>query len=326
MAEKEYRYLSDNPTFQEAYSTLRHNYELYKSLKDQNTKLEDTPTILPEIKCSFPDEHSLNPKSTPSQKKDIKLQESINEYVGLFSSCKTEDDIKDVISLITAEEYRQKDLIFGVLAALNRDYRDLEIIVEDEEESDYKNRMFLEELKIELLKKALSGETKIEKEDIGDYPYKIVLAYPSVYYPDIFGEIDDIDPNFYSVLKGLILSYQRYGASYKRHLYFADGSFLEAKSRTGGRVVCTRLSDDTFLVARVFMKTCNKSVKYVDEMERILSDCKNIAEQILPKLDDPEFIEANERNLRELFRILNKEDSSSLDTQKVYEKGGNING
>lgn len=318
--------LPESPSYETVYKALKANYKTYSGLFAENTKLEETPTIARNVNHSFFDESSGKITIASPTKKDEKLQEKIKEYIDFLNSCTTEDDVYDVVSLISSDGYRTNDIIIGVLAYLNKDYRDLEIIVESGEDTsgEFKKKMLFEGFKMELLRRSIFEELKEDQtDDKEEFPYKIVLAYPSVDNPNAFSEIqDDIDSYFYTIFKGLLLSFLKYGAVNKRHLYFANGSFLEAKSRTGGRVVCTRLTEDTFLVVRVFMKDCYNSSQYYGEMKRILSDCDSRVGQILERLNDPIFIEKNRKNLEQMWSILEREEKSSEDPPAVKKIGG----
>ena len=250
------------------------------------------------------------------------FEDQVTFYLELISGLDrdfTEEELLDILP--SRNNYYYSDIIKRLIAESAKEIKEYTelLLVDDslngEDLAECKKLIEHEKRKMRLLQQSLfvSEDVVVEKP----HKNKIVLVPTSYGNIRIINELEHIPSEYYEGFLELINS-------------IVDGSFKNVKQfkrkEFNGicevkdfkiRVVFARLTHDAYALITAFMKKFDTDKLYTESLVNKTSEYKRMESSLRRKLEDPEFIEMNDENVLELFRVLGASEKTI-----EYIKGG----
>lgn len=253
-----------------------------------------------------------------SQEEINPFEDEVDYYLEDYRNLEEDFTEEDLFSILPSEKnYNFKSIILRLQAESIREMKDLNELIQEisnptqEELEDYRKLLIQEQRKISILKEVLRKpekliETQKEKN-------RLVLVPSEAGNITALSEItSDIPKEYYSNFKELFDSI--IDGTFKGVKRFSNNSNLTGISEVKAfkiRIAFTRLNKNTYAIISVFMKKFTNDKHYQETLSKKVKNYRRIESYLKQQAGNEEFMEENEKNVEELFRILSKEENNT---------------
>ena len=251
-----------------------------------------------------------NPIVQAKKENDDSFEDEVSFYLANYRQLSddfSDEEIKHILP--KKKNPRFKDILLRLSLESIKEIKEVKEVLKTEEltsdEIDLCNRIIeKEKRKIDYIKSRLlvSEEEVVEEQEEKN---NIVLV------PTLFGnirivdELEHIPSEYYPGFKELIDSIL--DGTFKNVKVFASNSNLAGITEVKGfkvRVVFTRLNYNTYALVTAFVKKTDTDKLYQESLVGKIRDYHTLESKLKEKLDDPEFLEENEKSVQQLWNIL----------------------
>lgn len=286
-----------------------------KELSSKSTKRVEDDNKIPEKEMIYDEVDEVNSE----------LDDKVDYYNYLISSIDDCEDLQDQIesSLPNPNTGDYKTIVLRLkLKLLKRIKETAEFISEcreefdDEDLEEYKEEIRLCSKKLEILKSESNEEVNENKTSTKNNFFFPVSSMGNIRVIDEIEKISKSSPEFCSEFLELFQSIQ--DGSFKRVKRFLNNNKLVGISEVRGfkpRVVFDRIGKNDYAIITAFLKKCDNDRGYKDSLELKIQKYMSQRDNIVKRLNNPEYRALNEQYTNELFGKLgyNKEDSKSIE-------------
>ena len=286
-----------------------------KELSSKSTKRVENDNKIPEKEMIYDEVDEVNSE----------LDDKVDYYNYLISSIDDCEDLQDQIesSLPNPNTGDYKTIVLRLkLKLLKRIKETADFISEcreefdDEDLEEYKEEIRLCSKKLEILKSEINEEVNENKTSTKNNFFFPVSSMGNIRVIDEIEKISKSSPEFCSEFLELFQSIQ--DGSFKRVKRFLNNNKLVGISEVRGfkpRVVFDRIGKNDYAIITAFLKKCDNDRGYKDSLELKIQKYMSQRDNIVKKLNNPEYRALNEQYTNELFGKLgyNKEDSKSVE-------------
>ena len=286
-----------------------------KELSSKSTKRVENDNKTPEKEMIYDEVDEVNSE----------LDDKVDYYNYLISSIDDCEDLQDQIesSLPNSNTGDYKTIVLRLkLKLLKRIKETADFISEcreefdDEDLEEYKEEIRLCSKKLEILKSESNEEVNENKTSTKNNFFFPVSSMGNIRVIDEIEKISKSSPEFCSEFLELFQSIQ--DGSFKRVKRFLNNNKLVGISEVRGfkpRVVFDRIGKNDYAIITAFLKKCDNDRGYKDSLELKIQKYMSQRDNIVKRLNNPEFRALNEQYTNELFGKLgyNKEDSKSIE-------------
>jgi hypothetical protein len=286
-----------------------------KELSSKSTKRVEDDNKTPEKEMIYDEADEVNSE----------LDDKVDYYNYLISSIDDCEDLQDQIesSLPNPNTGDYKTIVLRLkLKLLKRIKETADFISEcreefdDEDLEEYKEEIRLCSKKLEILKSESNEEVNENKTSTKNNFFFPVSSMGNIRVIDEIEKISKSSPEFCSEFLELFQSIQ--DGSFKRVKRFLNNNKLVGISEVRGfkpRVVFDRIGKNDYAIITAFLKKCDNDRGYKDSLELKIQKYMSQRDNIVKRLNNPEFRALNEQYTNELFGKLgyNKEDSKSIE-------------
>ena len=286
-----------------------------KELSSKSTKRVEDDNKTPEKEMTYDEVDEVNSE----------LDDKVDYYNYLISSIDDCEDLQDQIesSLPNPNTGDYKTIVLRLkLKLLKRIKETADFISEcreefdDEDLEEYKEEIRLCSKKLEILKSESNEEVNENKTSTKNNFFFPVSSMGNIRVIDEIEKISKSSPEFCSEFLELFQSIQ--DGSFKRVKRFLNNNKLVGISEVRGfkpRVVFDRIGKNDYAIITAFLKKCDNDRGYKDSLELKIQKYMSQRDNIVKRLNNPEFRALNEQYTNELFGKLgyNKEDSKSIE-------------
>lgn len=286
-----------------------------KELSSKSTKRVENDNKIPEKEMIYDEVDEVNSE----------LDDKVDYYNYLISSIDDCEDLQDQIesSLPNPNTGDYKTIVLRLkLKLLKRIKETADFISEcreefdDEDLEEYKEEIRLCSKKLEILKSESNEEVNENKTSTKNNFFFPVSSMGNIRVIDEIEKISKSSPEFCSEFLELFQSIQ--DGSFKRVKRFLNNNKLVGISEVRGfkpRVVFDRIGKNDYAIITAFLKKCDNDRGYKDSLELKIQKYMSQRDNIVKKLNNPEYRALNEQYTNELFGKLgyNKEDSKSVE-------------
>lgn len=286
-----------------------------KELSSKSTKRVENDNKIPEKEMIYDEVDEVNSE----------LDDKVDYYNYLISSIDDCEDLQDQIesSLPNPNTGDYKTIVLRLkLKLLKRIKETADFISEcreefdDEDLEEYKEEIRLCSKKLEILKSESNEEVNENKTSTKNNFFFPVSSMGNIRVIDEIEKISKSSPEFCSEFLELFQSIQ--DGSFKRVKRFLNNNKLVGISEVRGfkpRVVFDRIGKNDYAIITAFLKKCDNDRGYKDSLELKIQKYMSQRDNIVKRLNNPEFRALNEQYTNELFGKLgyNKEDSKSIE-------------
>lgn len=286
-----------------------------KELSSKSTKRVEDDNKTPEKEMIYDEADEVNSE----------LDDKVDYYNYLISSTDDCEDLQDQIesSLPNPNTGDYKTIVLRLkLKLLKRIKETADFISEcreefdDEDLEEYKEEIRLCSKKLEILKSEINEEVNENKTSTKNNFFFPVSSMGNIRVIDEIEKISKSSPEFCSEFLELFQSIQ--DGSFKRVKRFLNNNKLVGISEVRGfkpRVVFDRIGKNDYAIITAFLKKCDNDRGYKDSLELKIQKYMSQRDNIVKKLNNPEYRALNEQYTNELFGKLgyNKEDSKSVE-------------
>ena len=286
-----------------------------KELSSKSTKRVENDNKIPEKEMIYDEVDEVNSE----------LDDKVDYYNYLISSIDDCEDLQDQIesSLPNPNTGDYKTIVLRLkLKLLKRIKETADFISEcreefdDEDLEEYKEEIRLCSKKLEILKSESNEEVNENKTSTKNNFFFPVSSMGNIRVIDEIEKISKSSPEFCSEFLELFQSIQ--DGSFKRVKRFLNNNKLVGISEVRGfkpRVVFDRIGKNDYAIITAFLKKCDNDRGYKDSLELKIQKYMSQRDNIVKKLNNPEYRALNEQYINELFGKLgyNKEDSKSVE-------------
>lgn len=286
-----------------------------KELSSKSTKRVENDNKIPEKEMIYDEVDEVNSE----------LDDKVDYYNYLISSIDDCEDLQDQIesSLPNPNTGDYKTIVLRLkLKLLKRIKETADFISEcreefdDEDLEEYKEEIRLCSKKLEILKSESNEEVNENKTSTKNNFFFPVSSMGNIRVIDEIEKISKSSPEFCSEFLELFQSIQ--DGSFKRVKRFLNNNKLVGISEVRGfkpRVVFDRIGKNDYAIITAFLKKCDNDRGYKDSLELKIQKYMSQRDNIVKRLNNPEYRALNEQYTNELFGKLgyNKEDSKSVE-------------
>ncbi|MBR2997721.1 MAG: hypothetical protein IKF37_01415 [Bacilli bacterium] len=293
---------------------IENNYVLANSKRKKLDLLTRRETVVEkEENTSSYSEESVNADKDIYKTKDLEMDEFISLYNGLDINY-SKDDLLSILPDISNNRY--DEIILRLKAESLKEMHELyELCSLENNKDEYLSAINFHANKMKLLdecnKPDIDNPSETRKNKIilvpttgGNIRLIEELSHiPFEYYPDFLQLIN-------SIVDGSFKNFKRFtGANNK----------LKSISEVKGfqvRVAFSRIGVDSYALISAFVKKSDIDKAYVETLIKKVSDYYNIKDSLIKNLDNEEFIKENNKNVSELYNLLNSYSNNNNDSKK----------
>lgn len=286
-----------------------------KELSSKSTKRVEDDNKTPEKEMIYDEADEVNSE----------LDDKVDYYNYLISSIDDCEDLQDQIesSLPNPNTGDYKTIVLRLkLKLLKRIKETADFISEcreefdDEDLEEYKEEIRLCSKKLEILKSESNEEVNENKTSTKNNFFFPVSSMGNIRVIDEIEKISKSSPEFCSEFLELFQSIQ--DGSFKRVKRFLNNNKLVGISEVRGfkpRVVFDRIGKNDYAIITAFLKKCDNDRGYKDSLELKIQKYMSQRDNIVKRLNNPEYRALNEQYTNELFGKLgyNKEEFKSIE-------------
>lgn len=286
-----------------------------KELSSKSTKRVENDNKTPEKEMIYDEVDEVNSE----------LDDKVDYYNYLISSIDDCEDLQDQIesSLPNPNTGDYKTIVLRLkLKLLKRIKETADFISEcreefdDEDLEEYKEEIRLCSKKLEILKSESNEEVNENKTSTKNNFFFPVSSMGNIRVIDEIEKISKSSPEFCSEFLELFQSIQ--DGSFKRVKRFLNNNKLVGISEVRGfkpRVVFDRIGKNDYAIITAFLKKCDNDRGYKDSLELKIQKYMSQRDNIVKRLNNPEYRALNEQYTNELFGKLgyNKEEFKSIE-------------
>lgn len=250
-----------------------------------------------------------NPIVQTKEEKDDSFEDEVSFYLGNYRQLRddfTEEEIKHILP--KKKNPRFKDILLRLSSESIKEIKEVKEVLRTEElssdEIDLCNRIIeKEKRKIEYIKSRLLVSEEVVEEQ--EEKNNIVLVPTLSGNIRIIDELEHIPNDYYEGFKELINSI--IDGTFKNVKQLASNSNLAGITEVKGfkvRVVFTRLNYNTYALVTAFVKKTDTDKLYQESLEGKIRDYHLLESKLKENLNNPEFLEENEKNVQQLWNVL----------------------
>lgn len=286
-----------------------------KELSSKSTKRVEDDNKTPEKEMIYDEADEVNSK----------LDDKVDYYNYLISSIDDCEDLQDQIesSLPNPNTGDYKTIVLRLKLKLLKSIKETADFIsecreefDDEDLEEYKEEIRLCSKKLEILKSESNEEVSENKTSTKNNFFFPISSMGNIRVIDEIEKISKSSPEFCSEFLELFQSIQ--DGSFKRVKRFLNNNKLVGISEVRGfkpRVVFDRIGKNDYVIITAFLKKCDNDRGYKDSLELKIQKYMSQRDNIVKKLNNPEYRALNEQYTNELFGKLgyNNEDSKSIE-------------
>lgn len=286
-----------------------------KELSSKSTKRVEDYNKTPEKEMIYDEADEVNSE----------LDDKVDYYNYLISSIDDCEDLQDQIesSLPNPNTGDYKTIVLRLKLKLLKSIKETADFIsecreefDDEDLEEYKEEIRLCSKKLEILKSESNEEVNENKTSTKNNFFFPVSSMGNIRVIDEIEKISKSSPKFCSEFLELFQSIQ--DGSFKRVKRFLNNNKLVGISEVRGfkpRVVFDRIGKNDYVIITAFLKKCDNDRGYKDSLELKIQKYMSQRDNIVKKLNNPEYRALNEQYTNELFGKLgyNKEESKSIE-------------
>ena len=286
-----------------------------KELSSKSTKRVEDDNKAPEKEMIYDEADEVNSE----------LDDKVDYYNYLISSIDDCEDLQDQIesSLPNPNTGDYKTIVLRLKLKLLKSIKETADFIsecreefDDEDLEEYKEEIRLCSKKLEILKSESNEEVNENKTSTKNNFFFPVSSMGNIRVIDEIEKISKSSPEFCSEFLELFQSIQ--DGSFKRVKRFLNNNKLVGISEVRGfkpRVVFDRIGKNDYAIITAFLKKCDNDRGYKDSLELKIQKYMSQRDNIVKKLNNPEYRALNEQYTNELFGKLgyNKEESKSIE-------------
>lgn len=290
-----------------------------KELSSKSTKRVEDDNKTPEKEMIYDEADEVNSE----------LDDKVDYYNYLISSIDDCEDLQDQIesSLPNPNTGDYKTIVLRLKLKLLKSIKETADFIsecreefDDEDLEEYKEEIRLCSKKLEILKSEINEEVNENKTSTKNNFFFPVSSMGNIRVIDEIEKISKSSPEFCSEFLELFQSIQ--DGSFKRVKRFLNNNKLVGISEVRGfkpRVVFDRIGKNDYAIITAFLKKCDNDRGYKDSLELKIQKYMSQRDNIVKRLNNPEYRALNEQYTNELFGKLgyNKEDSKSVEKRLV---------
>ena len=286
-----------------------------KELSSKSTKRVEDDNKTPEKEMIYDEADEVNSE----------LDDKVDYYNYLISSIDDCEDLQDQIesSLPNPNTGDYKTIVLRLKLKLLKSIKETADFIsecreefDDEDLEEYKEEIRLCSKKLEILKSESNEEVNENKTSTKNNFFFPVSSMGNIRVIDEIEKISKSSPEFCSEFLELFQSIQ--DGIFKRVKRFLNNNKLVGISEVRGfkpRVVFDRIGKNDYAIITAFLKKCDNDRGYKDSLELKIQKYMSQRDNIVKKLNNPEYRALNEQYTNELFGKLgyNKEESKSIE-------------
>lgn len=286
-----------------------------KELSSKSTKRVEDDNKTPEKEIIYDEADEVNSE----------LDDKVDYYNYLISSIDDCEDLQDQIesSLPNPNTGDYKTIVLRLKLKLLKSIKETADFIsecreelDDEDLEEYKEEIRLCSKKLEILKSESNEEVNENKTSTKNNFFFPVSSMGNIRVIDEIEKISKSSPEFCSEFLELFQSIE--DGSFKRVKRFLNNNKLVGISEVRGfkpRVVFDRIGKNDYVIITAFLKKCDNDRGYKDSLELKIQKYMSQRDNIVKKLNNPEYRALNEQYTNELFGKLgyNNEDSKSIE-------------
>lgn len=286
-----------------------------KELSSKSTKRVEDDNKTPEKEMIYDEADEVNSE----------LDDKVDYYNYLISSIDDCEDLQDQIesSLPNPNTGDYKTIVLRLKLKLLKSIKETADFIsecreefDDEDLEEYKEEIRLCSKKLEILKSESNEEVNENKTSTKNNFFFPVSSMGNIRVIDEIEKISKSSPEFCSEFLELFQSIE--DGSFKRVKRFLNNNKLVGISEVRGfkpRVVFDRIGKNDYAIITAFLKKCDNDRGYKDSLELKIQKYMSQRDNIVKKLNNPEYRALNEQYTNELFGKLgyNKEESKSIE-------------
>ena len=286
-----------------------------KELSSKSTKRVEDDNKTPEKEMIYDEADEVNSE----------LDDKVDYYNYLISSIDDCEDLQDQIesSLPNPNTGDYKTIVLRLKLKLLKSIKETADFIsecreefDDEDLEEYKEEIRLCSKKLEILKSESNEEVSENKTSTKNNFFFPVSSMGNIRVIDEIEKISKSSPEFCSEFVELFQSIQ--DGSFKRVKRFLNNNKLVGISEVRGfkpRVVFDRIGKNDYAIITAFLKKCDNDRGYKDSLELKIQKYMSQRDNIVKRLNNPEYRALNEQYTNELFGKLgyNKEESKSIE-------------
>lgn len=286
-----------------------------KELSSKSTKRVEDDNKTPEKEMIYDEADEVNSE----------LDDKVDYYNYLISSIDDCEDLQDQIesSLPNPNTGDYKTIVLRLKLKLLKSIKETADFIsecreefDDEDLEEYKEEIRLCSKKLEILKSESNEEVNENKTSTKNNFFFPVSSMGNIRVIDEIEKISKSSPEFCSEFLELFQSIK--DGSFKRVKRFLNNNKLVGISEVRGfkpRVVFDRIGKNDYAIITAFLKKCDNDRGYKDSLELKIQKYMSQRDNIVKKLNNPEYRALNEQYTNELFGKLgyNKEESKSIE-------------
>lgn len=290
-----------------------------KELSSKSTKRVEDDNKTPEKEMIYDEADEVNSE----------LDDKVDYYNYLISSIDDCEDLQDQIesSLPNPNTGDYKTIVLRLKLKLLKSIKETADFIsecreefDDEDLEEYKEEIRLCSKKLEILKSESNEEVSENKTSTKNNFFFPVSSMGNIRVIDEIEKISKSSPEFCSEFVELFQSIQ--DGSFKRVKRFLNNNKLVGISEVRGfkpRVVFDRIGKNDYAIITAFLKKCDNDRGYKDSLELKIQKYMSQRDNIVKRLNNPEYRALNEQYTNELFGKLgyNKEESKSIEKRLV---------
>ncbi len=286
-----------------------------KELSSKSTKRVEDDNKTPEKEMIYDEADEVNSE----------LDDKVDYYNYLISSIDDCEDLQDQIesSLPNPNTGDYKTIVLRLKLKLLKSIKETADFIsecreefDDEDLEEYKEEIRLCSKKLEILKSESNEEVNENKTSTKNNFFFPVSSMGNIRVIDEIEKISKSSPEFCIEFIELFQSIE--DGSFKRVKRFLNNNKLVGISEVRGfkpRVVFDRIGKNDYVIITAFLKKCDNDRGYKDSLELKIQKYMSQRDNIVKRLNNPEYRALNEQYTNELFGKLgyNKEDSKSVE-------------
>lgn len=317
--------LDDGITSKEIFEVISENHKTstlidkevkkLKELSSKSTKRVEDDNKTPEKEMIYDEADEVNSE----------LDDKVDYYNYLISSIDDCEDLQDQIesSLPNPNTGDYKTIVLRLKLKLLKSIKETADFIsecreefDDEDLEEYKEEIRLCSKKLEILKSESNEEVSENKTSTKNNFFFPVSSMGNIRVIDEIEKISKSSPEFCSEFVELFQSIE--DGSFKRVKRFLNNNKLVGISEVRGfkpRVVFDRIGKNDYAIITAFLKKCDNDRGYKDSLELKIQKYMSQRDNIVKRLNNPEYRALNEQYTNELFGKLgyNKEESKSIE-------------
>ena len=297
--------LDDGITSKEIFEVISENHKtstlIEKELSSKSTKRVEDDNKTPEKEMIYDEADEVNSE----------LDDKVDYYNYLISSIDDCEDLQDQIesSLPNPNTGDYKTIVLRLKLKLLKSIKETADFIsecreefDDEDLEEYKEEIRLCSKKLEILKSESNEEVSENKTSTKNNFFFPVSSMGNIRVIDEIEKISKSSPEFCSEFVELFQSIE--DGSFKRVKRFLNNNKLVGISEVRGfkpRVVFDRIGKNDYAIITAFLKKCDNDRGYKDSLELKIQKYMSQRDNIVKRLNNPEYRALNEQYTNELF-------------------------